>query len=179
MAKTNKPVFLARLLRERDKFEILVNHVGFARRMTLKGVIGKWSVKDILAHILAYEQYMADRLVEIMQGEIYSPCKTQTALDAFLDEYGYPDFGSPLLDEETPNAWVIEKYTNVSLEDVITQEMNAFLSIVSSLEKIPEDVINQHNLYERVANNTYKHYREHIRDIRHWLAVNPTNSKNS
>ncbi len=33
MTKTNKPVFLARLLRERDKFEILVNHVGFARRM--------------------------------------------------------------------------------------------------------------------------------------------------
>ncbi len=179
MTKTNKPVFLARLLRERDKFEILVNHVGFARRMTLKGVVGKWSVKDILAHILAYEQYMADRLVEIMQGEIYVPCKTQTALDAFLDEYGYPDFGSPLLDEETPNAWVIEKYRNVSLEDVITQEMNACLSIVSSLEKIPEDVINQHNLYERVANNTYKHYREHIRDIRHWLALNPSNSKNS
>jgi hypothetical protein len=179
MAKTNKPVFLARLLRERDKFELLVNHVGFARRMTLKGVVGKWSVKDILAHILAYEQYMADRLVEILQSEVYVPCKTQTALDAFLDEYGYPDFGSPLLDEEAPNAWVIEKYMNVSLEDVITQEMNAFLSIVSSLERIPEDVINQHNLYERVANNTYKHYREHIRDIRHWLAVNPTNSKKS
>lgn len=178
MPKTNKPVFLARLVRERDKFELLVNHVGFARRMTLKGVVGKWSVKDILAHILAYEQYMADRLVEILQGESYAPCKTQTALDAFLDEYGYPDFGSPLLDEDAPNAWVIEKYTNVSLEDVITQEMNAFLSIVSSLEKIPEDVINQHNLYERVANNTYKHYREHIRDIRHWLALNATNSKN-
>jgi hypothetical protein len=83
------------------------------------------------------------------------------------------------LDEETPNAWVIEKYMNVSLEDVITQEMNAFLSIVSSLEKLPEDMINQHNLYERVANNTYKHYREHIRDIRNWLAVNATNPKNS
>lgn len=179
MPRTNKPVFLGRLLRERDKFELLVNQVGFARRMTLKGVVGKWSVKDILAHILAYEQYMADRLVEISQGEIYVPCKTQTALDAFLDQFGYPDFGSPLLDEEAPNAWVVEKYMNVSLEDVITQEMNAFLSIVAYLEKLPEDVINRHNLYERVANNTYKHYREHIRDIRHWLAVNPTNSKKS
>ncbi len=179
MTKTNKPVFLARLMRERDKFELLVNQVGFARRMTLKGVVGKWSVKDILAHILAYEQYMADSLVEILQGETYSPCKTQTALDAFLDEFGYPDFGSPLLDEETPNAWIVEKYTNVSLEDVITQELNAFLSIVASLEKIPEDVINRHNLYERVANNTYKHYREHIRDIRQWLAINAANSKKS
>jgi hypothetical protein len=178
MARSNKDVFLARLMRERDKFELLVNRIGFTRRMTLKGIVGKWSVKDILAHILAYEQYMADRLVEILQGEPYAPCRTQAALDAFLDEFGYPDFGSPLLDEEVPNVWVIEKYTNVSLEDVVTQEMNAFLSIVSSLERLPEDAINKHNLYERVANNTYKHYREHIRDIRHWLAVNAANSRN-
>jgi hypothetical protein len=166
-------------MHERDKFELLVNRVGFVRRMTLNGVVGKWSVKDVLAHILAYEQYTADRLEEILQGESYSPCKTQIALDAFLDQYGYPDFGSPLLDDDAPNAWVVEKYKNVSLEDVVTQEMNAFLSIVSSLEKIPEETIAKHNLYERIANNTYKHYREHIRDIRHWLAVNASNSKNS
>jgi uncharacterized protein DUF1706 len=174
----NKKLFISRLMRDRDKFEQLVNRVGYARRMALKGVVGKWSVKDILAHILAYEQYMADRLEEILQGETYLPCKTQTALDAFLEEFGYPDFGSPLLDEETPNAWVVEKYQNVSLEDVIMQEINAFASIISLLEKLPEEEIERHNLYERVANNTYKHYREHIRDIKKWLSVNATNSKN-
>ncbi len=46
-----KHQFISRLMRERDKFELLVNRVGYARRMTLKGVVGKWSVKDILAHI--------------------------------------------------------------------------------------------------------------------------------
>ncbi|HSJ88711.1 MAG TPA: hypothetical protein VK909_15975, partial [Anaerolineales bacterium] len=97
MSKTNKQIFLGRLLRERDKLELLINRVGFARRLTLKGVIGKWSIKDILAHILAYEQYMADRMEEIIGNETYLPSKTQTALDAFLDEFGYPDFGSPLL----------------------------------------------------------------------------------
>jgi hypothetical protein len=179
MAKTNKDIFLARLMRERDKLELLVNRIGFSRQITMPGVLGKWSIKDILAHLLAYEQYMADRLGEILQGEAYIPCKTQSALDAFLDEFGYPDFGSPLLDDEAPNAWVVDKYRNVSLEDVVTHELNAFSSIVSSLEKLTEETIDQHNLYERVANNTYKHYREHIRDIKHWLAVNAANSKNS
>jgi len=174
-----KKQFIAKLLRERDKFELLLNRVGYIRRMTLNGVVGKWSVKDILAHILAYEQYMADRMEEIMQGETYLPCKTQTALDAFLDEFGYPDFGSPMLDDEAPNAWVIERYRNVSLEDVVTQENQAFSSIVSSLEKLTEEIINRHNLYERVANNTYKHYRAHIRDIREWLLVNGVNSRKS
>ena len=173
-----KKQFLSRLMRERDKFELLINRIGFSRRLTMKGVVGKWSVKDILAHILAYQLYMADRLEEILQGETYVPCKTQTALDAFLDQFGYPDFGSPLLDDDGPNAWVVEKYTNVSLEDVIAQELNAFTTIVSVMEKLSEETINQHNLYDRVANNTYKHYREHIRDIRKWLALNAANPKN-
>src|SRR6266542_5507664 len=162
MAKTQKEIFLARLMRERDKFELLLNRVGYTRRMTLKGVSGKWSVKDILAHVLAYEQYIADRMHEILHGETYIPCRTQNALDAFLDEFGYPDFGSPLLDDDEPNAWIAEKYKTVSLEDVVAQEIQAFALIISTMEKLPEDKINQHNLYERVASNTYQHYRQHV-----------------
>jgi len=167
-----KNQFIGRLLHERDKLELLLNRVGFTRRMTIKGVSGKWSIKEILAHILAYEQYIADRMNEILLDELYTPCKTQTALDAFLDEFGYPDFGSPLLDDHVPNAWVVEKYKNVSLEDVVAQETNAFSSIISALENMPENLITQHNLFERVANNTYHHYREHIADIRRWLKSN-------
>lgn len=167
-----KKQFLTRLLQERDKFELLLNRVGYTRRMTIKGVSGKWSIKDILAHILAYEQYIADRLHEILHHEPYTPCKTQTALDAFLDEFGYPDFGSPLLDDDGPNAWVVEKYKSVSLEDVVAQEIHAFSSIVSALEAMPERLISQHNLLERVAHNTYHHYREHVADIKRWLKSN-------
>lgn len=171
----SKKQFIEKLLRERDKFELTLNRVGFTRRMTLKGVTGKWSIKDILAHILAYEQYIADRLNEILHGQEYTPCKTQSALDAFLDEYGYPDFGSPLLDDEAPNAWVVEKYKRVSLEEVVAQEVQAFSSIVAALEKLPQKLIEEHNLFDRVANNTYKHYREHLRDIRHWMKTHAVN----
>lgn len=163
-------------MRERDKFELTLNRVGYTRRMTLKGVTGKWSIKDILAHILAYELYIADRMNEILHGQEYAPCKTQSALDAFREEFGYPDFGSPLLDDDTPNTWVVEKYKNVSLEDVVAQEIQAFSSIVTMLEKMPQKLIEQHNLFERIINNTSKHYREHLRDIRHWLKTHAVNS---
>lgn len=167
-----KTQFIARLLHERDKFELLLNRVGYTRRMTIKGVSGKWSIKDILAHILAYEQYIADRMNEILHHESYTPCKTQTALDAFLDEFGYPDFGSPLLDDDVPNRWIIEKYRNVSLEDVVAQEIQAFSSIILALESMPERLIGRHNLFERVANHTYTHYREHSVDIKRWMRLN-------
>ena len=169
MVKTQKEIFLARLLRERDRFELLLNRVGHIRRMTLTGVSGKWSIKDVLAHVLAYEQYIADRLHEILHGEEYAPCRTQNALDAFLDEFGYPDFGSPLLDDEGPREWITEKYRHVSLEDVVAQEIQAFVGIVAALEKMPEELLNRHNLFERIANNTYRHYREHGAEIRRWL----------
>ena len=159
-------------MHERDKFELLLNRVGYTRRMALKGVAGKWSIKDVLAHILAYEQFIADRMHEILHGETYLPCKTQTALDAFLDQFGYPDFGSPLLDEESPREWVIERYRNVSLDDIIAQELQAFASIVSSLEKMPEETINRHNLYDRVVKHTYHLYRSHASEIKRWLRVN-------
>ncbi|HSK89375.1 MAG TPA: hypothetical protein VK880_13515 [Anaerolineales bacterium] len=172
MPKTNKEVFLARLMLERDKFELLLNRVGYTRRMTLKGVSGKWSIKDMLAHILAYELYIADRMNEILHSEPYVPCRTQNALDAFLDEFGYPDFGSFLLDDDGPNEWITEKYKTVSLEDVVAQELQAFAAIIASLEKLPEETITQHNLFDRVANNTYRHYREHSADIKRWLKAN-------
>lgn len=173
----SKKLFIEKLYQERDRFELLLNRVGYTRRMTIKGVSGKWSIKDILAHILSYEQYMADRMNELLHNEIYLPCKTQTALDAFLDAFGYPDFGSPLLDDDTPNAWIISKYKNVSLEDVVAQELQAFSAIISTLEKMPEKMINQHNILERISNNTYKHYRDHIKDIRAWLKTNAVNSR--
>ncbi|HSG44737.1 MAG TPA: hypothetical protein VLA72_16435 [Anaerolineales bacterium] len=172
MEQTTTKVFIARLLRERDKFELLLNRVGYTRRMTLKGVAGKWSVKDILAHIWAYEQYIADRMHEILHNQPYIPCKTQTALDAFLDEFGYPDFGSPLLDENSPNEWVIERHRNVSLEDVVAQELQAFSSIVSALEEMPRSLIRYHNIRNRVIKHTYERYREHTHQIRRWLKIN-------
>jgi hypothetical protein len=168
--------FIDKLMHERDRFELTLNRIGYTRRMTLKGVSGKWSIKDILAHILAYELYISDRMNEILHGEPYHPCKTQTALDAFLDQFGYPDFGSPLLDDETPNEWVVERYKNVPLEEVVAQEIQAFASIISTLEKLPEKVITEHNLFDRVANNTYHHYREHLHDIRHWLKTQAVGS---
>jgi len=173
-----KKLFTEKLMQERDKFELLLNRVGFSRRMTLKGVSGKWSIKDILAHILAYELYIADRMNEVLHKQAYIPCKTQTALDAFLDEFGYPDFGSPLLDDNAPNEWVVEKYRIVSLEEVVAQEIQVFSSILSTFEKMPEKMIERHNLFDRIANNTYKHYREHLKDIRNWLKANAVNSNN-
>ena len=40
---------------ERDKFELLLNQVGFTRQMTMQGVSGSMSIKDLLAEIITDE----------------------------------------------------------------------------------------------------------------------------
>lgn len=162
--------FIHHLLSERDKFERLLNQLGFSRMTTMSGVAGQWSVKDIIAHIMSHEQFTADRIAEIVHGESYTPATTQAALDAFLETFGYPDFGSPLLDGDGPNAWIVEKYKNVPLEEIVAHEIQAFGAILSGVEALTEAQLDGHKLFERVAINTYEHYREHSRDIERWLA---------
>jgi len=168
----NKNEFISILLSERDKFEQLLNRVGYTRNMALKGVTGRWSTKDILACIWVYEQFISDRMHEIENDQPYTPCKTEIALDSFLDEFGYPDLGSPLLDEDTPNEWVVERYKTVPLDELVAQELEAFASIVTTLGSMSESRINSHNLYNRIAKHSIEKYRRYAREIKHWSRVN-------
>jgi hypothetical protein len=162
---------LHHLLVERDKFERLLNQLGFSRMITTAGVAGQWSVKDIIAHIMSYEQYIADRMAEIAHGETYTPAQTQAALEAFIEKFGYPDFGSALLNDDGPNAWIVEKYKNISLEDIVAHEIQAFGAVVAGIQTLSEMQLSEHHLFESIARNTYEHYREHSRDIERWLTT--------
>jgi hypothetical protein len=134
--------------------------------MGISCVAGTWAVRDILAHIVAQEQYIADCLAEIARGECFSACQTQDELDTFLEEYGYPDFESPLLKQDIANDWVVNKYKSVSHPDLVAQEIQAFDAIWEFLQTLTDSQLSENNLYERVAHYTYKHYNEHAADIR-------------
>src|SRR5690349_19715746 len=98
----NKLIFLERIQRERDKFELLLNQAGFTRRLTMKGLSGNLSIKDLLADVLGREQFISDRLNEILHGVEYAPSASHTALETFDKEHGYPDYESPLFEKEKP-----------------------------------------------------------------------------
>ena len=164
--------YIHHLLAERDQFEQLLNQLSFSRLTTTAGVTGTWSVKDIVAHIMSFEQFTADRMVEIIHSESYTPASNPAALDAFLEKFGYPDFGSPLLNGDGSNGWIVEKYKNISLEEVIAHEIQAFNAIISAIETLSEEQLDRYHLFEQVTNNTYLHYREHSLDIERWLAAN-------
>lgn len=172
----NKILLIERLQRERDKFESLLNRVGFSRQMTMKGVFGNLSVKDLLADILTREQFIADRLSEILHGDSYSPCASHTSLENFQKNYGYPDYESPLLDKEKPNHLVTHKHKNIGVDDIIEQELAAYANILTALQKLTNNQCLDHDLFHRIAEHTYKPYRRASAEINRWLKSIATES---
>ena len=173
----DKITFLPRLQRERDKFENILNRVGFARQLTMIGVLGSFSIKDMLADILSREQFIADRLSEVLHHETYSPCASHTALENFQRENGYPDYESPLIIKEDLNHLVIYKHKNIGVDDIVEQELAAYMNIVSALEKLTLEQYLDHDLFHRVAEHTYKPYRRNSMEINRWLKSIESESK--
>ena len=173
----NKVLFISRLMQERDKFEILLNRVGFKRQMTMNGVLGSLSIKDMLADVLTREQFIADRLSEILHGEIYWNSTSHTALENFQHDHGYPDYESPLIEKEKLDQVVTYKYKNIGVDDIVEQELAAYTNIVTALEKLSHDQCLEHDLFHRIAVHTYKSYRRTSIEINRWLKSIASESK--
>jgi len=165
----NKAELIARLMRGRDEWELLINHVG-AARIGISRISGHWSVKNIVAHIMVREQYLADRLAEIARGEQFYPCETLALLESFMAEFGYPDFESPMISEESANEWVYQKYKNVELMELIADELHAFGEILAEVRAMPPEKLAQQGLIKKIQAATLDQYRHHAADIKKYFA---------
>jgi hypothetical protein len=156
---------IAHLMQARDEWERLINRLG-STRLGIGSVSGTWSVKDIVAHILGREQHLADRIVEIARGEPVRVCVTRASLDAFIGEFGYPDYDSPLLSTAAADDWMVQKYRTVPMEEVIADELHAFDALLAAVRLLPPQELAERDLHSRVLHVTADHYRLHGADIR-------------
>ncbi len=169
MLLMNKTQILERLQNERDQFELLLNQVGFARRLTLRGVSGGLTVKDLLAEVLSREQFIADRLSEIHHGESYAPSASFSALENFHKEFGYPDYESPLIEKNKRDLTVLGAYKNIAFDEIVSQEIAVYGNIVELIETLSPLQFSDHDLSHRIPEHTYRPYRHMQTLIHRWL----------
>jgi hypothetical protein len=165
----NKLILLDRLHNGRDQFELLLNRIGFTRQLTMKGVAGGLSIKDLLADVLSHEQFIADRMVEILHGETYAPSASFTALENFREGYGYPDYESPLMEKEKPDHLLFEKYKNIAFDEIVEQELTTYANILEAANQLTHHQYLDHDLYHRIAEHTYRPWRRTSASIHRWL----------
>jgi len=129
-----------------------------AGQMTISGT-GGWSVKDNLAHLAAWEQFM---LRCHLQGE---PAHETLQIDKTTLKG---------LDENGVNAVLYERNKDRSAADVFDGLKRSHEQIQAALERIPftdlmkphyADDPEQRPLINWVIGNTYDHYQEHRRAI--------------
>jgi uncharacterized protein (TIGR03083 family) len=128
-----------------------------AERMTDPALPNGWSVKDLVAHLAAWEQRAGDLSHILAAGREV--------------EDGVSDFNEF-------NARVYIENRERSLEDVLRTEPEAFLRLRNVAEKFSETdlfdparfaFLDGMPLMQLIANNSYGHYEEHMGDLRAWI----------
>jgi uncharacterized protein (TIGR03083 family) len=114
------------------------------------GVVGDWSVKDLLAHVTIWEQEALRYLPLIMEGGTPPRYKTYGGIDAF-------------------NARMIEERRMLSLSEVRTQLEETHEQLVDFVANVPmEHLSSATRARKRLRLDTYSHYPEHTKAIQEW-----------
>lgn len=125
------------------------------------GVIGQWSPKDILAHVVFWEQRF---LAWVRQTEAGEPVER-------------PAEGYTWDDLDRLNASNYEANRDRSYTDVLAEFERSFHGFNSTLGMLPEAALftpgyypftREYPLWQQAAANGFEHYREHALEIRRW-----------
>jgi hypothetical protein len=120
-------------------------------QLTGPGVMGTWSLKDILAHVTTWEEETLKYLPLIIQGG--SPPRYSTmygGIDAF-------------------NARMMEQKRGFSLSEVVRQLDETHRRLVDYIQSVPQEQFTRETPFRRrLRLDTYRHYAEHDRVIREW-----------
>jgi hypothetical protein len=159
-----KPKFLAIVRLERACWEALLAEVD-ARQATVPGVAGAWSVKDLVAHVTAYERGLVEWLEAASCGE-----------SLVLPVLDHPDVDSR-------NAVIYAENRDRSWHDVLLESTRVFQQLLQCVEALPEkDLVDplrtawfveprwheSRPLWKCIADDSYQHYDQHLPDFRAW-----------
>ena len=159
---------LDRLRDTRTNFELLINRIQPAR-MTISGVIGRWTVKDILVHILLFEQFLGDTLSDILIANHAEKFSLNNELKAMLIVSSLPEMipSIPIMHRIAEGK--IQKYQSVPLEDIIGLENQAYLILYSFFFNKRTQFLENTHVFRRSIVATRKILEAHSTSITCWL----------
>ena len=119
--------------------------------MSTPGVVGDWSVRDIIAHISTWEEECLKALPIILEGK---------RLPRYSDLYGGIN---------AFNAQMTEKYRLISLDEVLKRRDATHQRLLNYIRKAPQEQITAETRFRRrIRYDSYSHYPEHTEAILAW-----------
>lgn len=158
----NSVELLAMTRRERDRLDALVASLT-PEQLTQGGLEGGWSVKDVLAHITAWERRC-----------------TWTLATERGDPLGEPEAGVGPDDVGEFNAAAYAANRDRDLDDVLADAALSYAALLDAVAEVPDSALDlpgtvswtrQRPLSQYIRDNADEHYREHTAQIEAWRSA--------
>lgn len=172
MEPISKRAFLERLRTERIEWLALLDRADPAWRDE-PGVVGKWSLRELVAHIGVWEAWGANVVRAVTDGGDWTD-------DALLGLTIPPQVAA--LDFDPFNEWLTDQHAAQPYAQVAAYEERAYQDFIAAFEALDESWLSKQSrefsiierfgddrLSELLANQTYEHWREHAASVRAWL----------
>ncbi|HOG77183.1 MAG: DinB family protein [Chloroflexi bacterium] len=122
-------------------------------QMLIPGVVGTWSVKDILGHVTSWEQETLSTLPEILAGK---PAPVYSQIYGSIDTF---------------NAYMVMARNRQTLEEILANLEKVHGRLLRFLEEAdPTQFLEETPFLIRLSMDTTEHYPEHAEAIRAWRA---------
>jgi hypothetical protein len=156
----DKATMLKTLTETRATWEALLSQI-HEDQMVQPGVAGKWSVKDIIAHVTWSETELAPTLRTHVLG------------------------GSDLwrLPADERNELNYQQNKDRPLHDIVNAERQAFAEVLAGVLSLSDEDLNDPQRFQNmppdwipwqlIAGITFRHYQDHMPAIGEWLAGLP------
>jgi len=152
----DKTTFMKMLQETRGQWEELLAQID-EEHMLQPGATGKWSVKDVIAHVMDGER----ELVQIMHTRVVT--------------------GSELwnLSDDERNEIVYQQNRERPLQEIMSEEQQAYANLLAAAHTRSDDDLNDPHHFQRMpeewvpwrifAGNSFKHYQDHMPALRAWV----------
>ena len=162
----SKPELLDRMRTGREEWDALIAQLP-ERTMTEPVLASGWSVKDLIAHVAAYENWTAAQIRAATED------RAPTDMELYGVEEMPPDPEGWDLDRQ--NAAIYAQYKDMPLAEVMAFSGQAFGDLVSAVEAVSDEDIaragaqswtGDATLLEIVPGQCYGHYEQHVDEIK-------------
>jgi hypothetical protein len=162
----SKAELLARMREGREVWNGLIAEIPDSA-ITEPVLPGGWSVKDLVAHVAAYENWTAAQIRAANERREPTNLELYGVEDVPEDPEGW--------DLDRVNAAIYERYANTPLADVRTFAEHAFADLIAAIEAVPERDLMAKDvqswtggeaLINVIPRQATAHYEHHLDDLR-------------
>lgn len=162
----SKTELLERMREGREVWDGLIAQVPDSA-ITTPALPGGWSVKDLMAHVAAYETWTGVQIRAANERRAPTNLELYGVEDVPEDPEGW--------DLDRGNASIYDRYATTPLADVRAFAERAFADLVAVVEAVPDqDIVDPdaqawtggETLLQLVPGQSYVHYAHHLDDLR-------------